>query len=58
MEQPQEKIGREGALYAEPVEWILPTGEKLIRKLVFNAKNFNLHWNNLRKAATEKPIIF
>ena len=31
-------IGREGAMYAEPVEWVFPTGEKLIGYVAINAK--------------------
>ena len=32
------KNGREGAMYAEPVEWVSPLGVKRIRNLVTNAK--------------------
>ena len=34
------KNGSKGAMYAEPVEWVAPTGEKLIGNLVTNAKSY------------------
>ena len=50
------KNGREGAMYAEPVEFVSLTGEKLIGKVVINAKMFvgTIFWD----AATKKPIKF
>ena len=35
------KKGPEGAMYAEPVEWISPTGGKFIGNVVINAKIYN-----------------
>ena len=32
------KNNREGAMYAEPVEWVSPTGVKLIGNVMINAK--------------------
>ena len=32
------KYNREGAMYAEPVEWVSPTGVKLIGNVMINAK--------------------
>ena len=32
------KNGREGAMCAEPVEWISPTGDKLIGNIIIKAK--------------------
>ena len=33
------KNGLEGAMYAEPVEWTSPTGQKFIGNVVLSAKN-------------------
>ena len=39
---------REGAMYAEPVEWVSPLGVKLIRNLVTNAKFYMVSiWGKL-----------
>ena len=35
-----QKNGREGAMYAEPVQWVSPTGEKLNGNVVINAKTY------------------
>ena len=32
------KNGRKGAMYAEPVEWVSPAGEKLFGNVVINAE--------------------
>ena len=34
------KKNREGAMYAEPVEWVSPTGVKLIGNVMMNAKHY------------------
>ena len=44
------KNGREGAMYAEPVEWTSPTGQKIIGKVVIKAKIFiGTIWGTLLK---------
>ena len=35
-----EKNGRKGNMYAEPVEWVLPTGGNLIGIVLINAKTY------------------
>ena len=41
-------------MYAEPVEWFSPTGEKLIGNVMINAKlNIGTIWG---KANTKKPL--
>ena len=50
------KTKREGAMYAEPVEWVSPTGESIYWKIGNHSKNF--YRNNLGEAATKKPIKF
>ena len=49
-----EKNGRKGAMYAEPVEWVLPAGGKIIDNLGIISKN--LHRNNLGKAGSKKLL--
>ena len=35
------KNGHEGAMYAEPLEWVSPTGEKFIGNVVINGKIYS-----------------
>ena len=47
------KNNREGAMYAEPVEWVSPAGVKFIGN---DDQCKTLHRNNLGKGDTKKPL--
>ena len=50
------KYGREGAMYAESVEWFSPTGEKFIGNVLMNGKVYgNVFLQKFGKAAAKKP---
>ena len=45
-----QETGREGAMYAEPVEWLSRTEEELIENVVINAKTYiRTIWGKLQQ---------